>query len=398
MKKKLHIHSDNATWAGCENMPGIFLQDKDISETFDVNFSYRYSKEYVKGMNKWVFVLWTIAKLYPLHFPVSFLYKLRSYFRPVMVLKYPFMLWEVGALYKLFKRIKPDILHINNGGYFGATSCNSAAIAGRLAGIKKITYMLNSTTIDHWWERPITYFVKKSVTKFITASQDLKEKSIFLHRLSDERKRIGWLENWEVIPNTVLCRDISMSVVDVKEKLGCKGNILFLGCGVLERRKGFDVLIKAFENLPIGGPARTLVIAGKGSMGKQLRGMVEKSEASVCIYEEGKIDDYTLINACDVLVVPSIADEDFPNVILIATMLGKPIIVTDLAGLPETVIKIINGLIVKKNDVASLNVSLGFLLNCPLNRRTMASKSLNVFEERYKVEKIMKKYIELWSK
>ena len=180
IKKKLHIHSDNSTWAGCENMPGVFLQDKRLNDEFDITFSYRYSKEYEEGMGKWLHYL-DPDKLFPMHFSITYLYKLRPYFKPIMILKYLLFFDEVRRMGKLLKRIGPDVLHINNGGYPGATSCNAAAIAGRKVGVPKITYMINSTTCDRWWERWMTQKVKASVTKFVTASEHLKNASVFLN-------------------------------------------------------------------------------------------------------------------------------------------------------------------------------------------------------------------------
>jgi glycosyltransferase involved in cell wall biosynthesis len=246
MKKKLHIHSENQFWAGDQNMPGIFIQNEIIKKKYDVTFSYRYSKEFNEGMSKWVNIY--SVKRYPMHFFTSFLYKVREHFRPIMALKYFCMIDEIFSLYLLFKEIKPDILHINNGGYPATTSCNSAAIAGKIAGIKKITYMINSTTINNWWERPITFLVKKSVDEFVSASEKLLENSKFL---LDFNKKHSFI-NWDVIPNTLKYKT-PINKTYVREHYGIKDSETFiLNLGNLEERKGQIYLLKTFEREIIG--------------------------------------------------------------------------------------------------------------------------------------------------
>jgi len=44
------------------------------------------------------------------------------------------------------------------------------------------------------------------------------------------------------------------------------------------------------------------------------------------------------MNASDCITLPSIRDEDLPNVILEAMYLGKPIIASNLAGIPRKLI------------------------------------------------------------
>lgn len=385
MKKKLHIHSDNSKWAGCENMPGIFLQDQKLNSIFDITFSYRYSHEYEYGMTKWIKNLNTLdfnplfywkdinntlnpIETYPLHFSISYLYKIRPYFKPIMALRFLVMLNEVIKLFRLFKRIEPDILHINNGGYPGASSCNSAAIAGKLAGINKITYMINSTTIDHWYDRPMTWLVKKSVTKFICASKHLKNKSDFLRIETD------MINNFEVIPNTIkyqipVKREAVRRRFDIK-----KDQIFFLAVGVDEERKGFKLLEKAFD--------------------LQQR-YNKKSKLIIQTGQLKNIDDYSLINACDVLIVPSLYDEDFPNVILIAMMYGRPVIASNIAGIPE----IINGNNGDLFDAGDMD-ELIYWLNYSGNKsypNVKGREAKRTFDDNYSNEKIIDRYIELWN-
>ena len=438
-KTKLHIHSDNQTWAGCENMPGVFLRSEMLRKHFNISFSYRETKAYNKGLYKWVLrhaVFSIQSNVKTLNFWSTYLYKIRSYFKPIMALKYFFMIQEVWKLTKLFKRIKPDILHINNGGYFGATSCNSAVIAGKIAGIKAITYMINSTATNKWWEKPITFFIKRWVTKFIVASNVLKDNSKFLHKnniifedveiyeteVMETKEEITFnsfgsyndikqeLDNFEIIPNTI--EDLSTIERDrnkTRRAFGCTDKeILFLCCGVLERRKGFDIAIDALSKVKLSGIPRSLLIAGSGLLRDELERYANKMRSLIQFYdktddrhikERGLIDDYSLIHACDVLVVPSVSDEDFPNVILIAMMFGKPVIASDIGGISEMIEDKEggNGYVVRPGNPVILADRMYKLLKSPLLRESMSKRSFQLFSEKYLTKNVVSKYIDLWN-
>ena len=404
-KKKLHIHSDNSTWCGCENMPGVFLQDKKLNEIFDITFSYRYSKEYLEGMIKWVDIKKCILDysiiFYPMKLPISYLYRLQPYFKPAMIFKYLLFFDEIRRMYKLLKHIKPDVLHINNGGYPAASSCNAAAIAGKLVGVPKITYMINSTTRDRWWERWMTRLVKKSVTKFITASCNLRDVSWFLNSeyVDDEYWRKLALDNWSIISNTIREQYIRPAE-EVRKLLGVlDGECMFLCVGKFEERKGFRYAIDAFERISNNKP-RSLWIFGDGSDYKYLQKRAKQSTAFIAVLSNalghlpGLYTDFELINACDVLVVPSVADEDFPNVILIAMMYGKPIIASKLAGIPEMVADKI--MLAPPGDVSGLEKRMGYFLADSWRRKFLGSHSKTKFEKCYSNDVVIGRYIDLW--
>jgi len=454
MKKKLHIHSDNAEWAGCENMPGIFLANPDINREFDVSFSFRSTKEYLDGMAKWVpdlskddcelchsdvcsgvgkpkpltpYACLRIApvhraRLYPQDFPITKLYRIAAkspFLKPLMALKYLTIDQEILTLYRLFKELKPDILHINNGGYPAAMSCNSAAIAGGLAKISKITYMINSTVRNLWWEKPITTLVKKYVTRFITASWKLAANSDFLHvfpkhTTAEAKEKDYWsaVKNWIVIPNTVIRRPVAISKASVRKKFDIyPSTLMFLALGKLEYRKGFHELIRAWDDLPSREVPAHLIVAGQGEMRGELQDLADNMKRGLAtIYSGYSIDDYSLINACDAFVLPSLCDEDFPNVLLIAMMYGKPVIASAIGGIPELVcpdagfkVSLENGF--RKNLTAAIaklidqsNVKIPQGLGQELDGiKWIGHNALDCYNERYGTEKIIKRYIKLWS-
>ena len=406
-------------------MPGVFLQDFTINQSFDISFSYRYSEEYEWGMRKWVPSLSkdncelcdqtvcsgagkpkspdTVACLrvdrvkrpilYPLYLLISLLYKIKPYFPPIMALGYFTAIVDIVKMTKLFRRVKPDILHINNGGYPGAMSCNSAAIAGRLAGIPVITYFICSTTRNPWWFKPVTWIVRRSVITFISASKHLRNNSSFLRKRD---KETSWNSTWQTISNTMIPFEPQQKE-EVREKLGIpQDEVVFLCMGDLVERKGFYRAIDAFSQMDEIGTPRSLLIIGEGPEEWFLRERAKSKEKGIyrIITDIGLIHPYSIVNACDVLVVPSEEEEDWPNVILISMMYGKPVIVSNILGFHEMVEHGHNGHLANTTNDFSVWMETMLKEN---ERVSMGQRAQARFDQRYRLDKIIGKYMELWN-
>jgi len=380
-------------------MPGIFLQDPTINQSFDVSFSYRYSEEYEKGMRKWVDLdpfkykipgKYIQERIYPFHLPITFLYKIKKYFPPIMALGYFTAVVDIMKMLKFFRRVKPDILHLNNGGYPGALSCNLAAIVGRLAGIPKITYFICSTTHNPWWLKPMTWMVKRAVTTFISASKHLRDHSKFLWK---DKTNPGW----NIISNTIKSQVLA-SRESVRQELGIPDDeVVFLCMGDLVERKGFYRAIDSLAQVSDIGVPRSLLIVGEGSEEQLLRDRAKNKKKGVYRIISDlapSIHPYSIINVCDVLVVPSVGEEDWPNIMLIAMMYGKPIIASNILGFHEMVEHDYNGYLANTEQGFSSMMTL--LLDRDL-RVAIGQRAQARYEQKYRIDKIMGKYLELWN-
>ena len=157
MINKIHYHTDCSFFAGCENMLPLFLQSEIIANKFKVSFSYRYSKRYHEELRKNIEINENIYSLYFLNFTdfsllskkiPSFIRRVYFFFSRLLFI-YPILFYEVFIFILLFKKIKPDVLHINNGGYPGALSCRSASIAGKIMKIPKVIMVVNNMAEDY---------------------------------------------------------------------------------------------------------------------------------------------------------------------------------------------------------------------------------------------------------
>ena len=182
--KKIHYHSDCEFFAGCENMLAVFFNSDELKASYNLSFSFRSSPEYVSGYKLRVH---SEVPLYPFYFfDMSNVSKLPKWIPLIgrrilmklarMITHGPIMVYEIFALTRLFHKIKPDILHINNGGYPAALSSRAAAIAGRIAAVPKIVMVVNNMAVNYnrlsrCVDYPIDRVVVNSVDLFITGSK-----------------------------------------------------------------------------------------------------------------------------------------------------------------------------------------------------------------------------------
>ncbi|MEA3254476.1 MAG: glycosyltransferase family 4 protein [Candidatus Altiarchaeota archaeon] len=172
-----------------------------------------------------------------------------------------------------------------------------------------------------------------------------------------------------------------------------EGTVNITYIGTLDKIKGVDLLIKAFNNL--GGEHLRLLIVGDGSERKKLEGMAGDR---VCFL--GKLD-YELIpsiyDRSDVVVIPSRWPEPFSRVLLEATYHGKPVVATDVGGNPEGVLDGRNGFLVKP-EVGDMERRLRQLLDDPNLRKRMGGEAKKLFRERFDAKKVVRKIIEAYQR
>jgi len=163
--------------------------------------------------------------------------------------------------------------------------------------------------------------------------------------------------------NGIAPRGVTEPREETLQRLGVdKGRLLVGVVAVLERRKGHAVLIEAMRTLKREMRAGTLplvVIEGEGVEGEALKGLVRDGglEGDVLfVGSEGNV--FNFMNAVDVMVLPSIGQEDFPNVILEAMSLGKTVIASTIAGVPEQIDHMRDGILVEPGSATSLAAAI----------------------------------------
>ena len=134
------------------------------------------------------------------------------------------------------------------------------------------------------------------------------------------------------------------------EQAPARDGLVFLFAGAAIRRKGFDLLVEAFERVQAEEPlARLRVVGPRGDLGHLLDGRPGISAA-------GAVDQRSLaeeFRGADCLVLPS-RNDSYAMVVTEALASGLPVIVSEMVGAKDLVIEGENGWIVPVENVQAL--------------------------------------------
>ena len=409
MGKKIHFHSDCTFFAGCENMLAVLFNSERLHKEYQVSFSFAHSDLYVQGFEQ------RVKRKFPIYsfiFPAFTDYHKLSNVIPLLIrkiimacirliLNIPLIMYEVIVLYVLFRKIKPSILHINNGGYPAARSSLAAAIAGKIAGIPSILMVVNNMAADYkhysrWFDYPLDRLVVKSVDLFITGSKAAAVQLQSVLTLPVNKIRS--------LHNGIANRLGTENLFETRSRLGLSDfdGVVFGVVALLIPRKGHQVLLNAILEISkqVGNNPKCfkVLIEGDGPLREELISFVNANalnEYVKFIGEEKNIVDFMAM--LDILILPSVSDEDLPNVVLEAMALGKPVIASHLAGIPEQITEGITGFLTDPRNVKQLAHAITELSNNTQTRLKMGEAAFNKFSNFFTEEVAVENYLTLYQ-
>jgi len=406
-RRQIHFHSDCAFFAGCENMLVNFWTSPEIRRRFDVSFSYRASERYAAGLQSRARVDFPVSPLrcpdlndpsmLPAQLPMAVKRVVMFVLR--LTLTYPLLAYEVVVLALLFRRRRPDAVHINCGGYPAPLSGPAAAIAARLAGVRRVVMVVNNMAIGYarparWLDYPLDRLVARCVSGFVTGSSAAAAELRAVLRLSDSQCR--------ALPNGVALRPTSETPEQTRSRLGvsaCETTVFGI-VAVHRHNKGHQILLEAMANLRarVPSPPVTLLIEGDGPLRHELERYTESTGLTAsCRFIGDETNVMNFLAAVDVIVLPSLYGEDFPNVVLEAMGMGRPVIASRMCGTPEQVIDGITGRLVEPGDVAGLADAMARLAEEPSMRAGMGRAGRARFEECFTAAAAVKRYLPLYG-
>lgn len=399
---RVHIHTDSPFFSGAENMIANLLASDEMVREFGIVFSYRSSPEFERGLAERVR---TRAELRPLELldvpsrtdhlpaPARLVAKAAAYASGA---RYRYLRENTRRIEVVLRETKPDLLHVNSGGYPGAYSTIAAVLAARAAGVPRVVYVANNIAVPYTWrralDRPVDRRVAETVDAFVTGS-------VFA---ADALSRVLDLPPGRVrtIPNGISPRGIVEAPADLRRRIGAPdGRPVVAVVANLERRKGHEVLFRALGRLKQGGfaPLPWVAVEGVGPEEGRLRGSVAAlglARDVAFLGRERRVFD--LMNAADILALPSIAHEDFPNVVLEAMSVGKPVVASRIAGTPEQVVDGETGLLVPPGDDAALADALAVLAADAVARSDMGLAGKARFDACFRSDRALSAYAALY--
>ncbi len=169
---------------------------------------------------------------------------------------------------------------------------------------------------------------------------------------------------FDVIPNGYDEREVAQLVSDSKR--GISGRELAF-VGTLDENKDPITAIRGFQHVSSRVPDVVMNIVGQGPLENKALELIdqEKLQNSVRIYDAMEhLDLLRILSHCTLLIVSS-HREGMPTVVIEALAMGKPVVATQVGGLPEIITSGENGFLVPVGDSESLALSVERILTEP---------------------------------
>jgi glycosyltransferase involved in cell wall biosynthesis len=217
-----------------------------------------------------------------------------------------------------------------------------------------------------------------------------------------EKGLLDWnvpAEKMKVIPNPAppIALKATNNNADIRKELGiAQDATIILYFGRVEKEKGLFELFSAHQSLIANHRNIVTLLLGSGSCSSTLSAMVEQNQfQSSFILIGPQLDVFPYLSASDIVVLPSYS-EGLPNSLLEAMAYAKPIIATNVGGIPELITHQVNGLLIPSKDAAALDQAITFLLDHPDLAATYAHNN-QVKAKDFTPESIAKRYVECYQ-
>jgi glycosyltransferase involved in cell wall biosynthesis len=308
-------------------------------------------------------------------------------------------LYDMRALYDLVRIIRserPDVVH---------THTSKAGILGRLAAkIAKVPIIVHTahghvffghfgpvlSKIFLWIERLIAPLTDRVVALTAGESKDYTDLDLY------PREKLVKIHSGVDVDKF---KQVAVGAVEKKRSLGLEQKGPVVGfIGWLLPIKGPMHLLKAMENIWQDHEDANLVFIGKGDLDVDLRAEALKASANGRVNFLGwRSDIDEIMPVFDIFVLPSL-NEGMGRVLVEAMAAGKPIVASNVGGIPDLVQHGHNGLLVPPGDEKALAAAIRQLIDDPDKAKMMGQRGrqrCHQFSIDAMVEKIDQLYSEL---
>jgi glycosyltransferase involved in cell wall biosynthesis len=271
---------------------------------------------------------------------------------------------------KLIEEFEPDLIHSHYASSYG--------LVGALSGFHPFIISLWGGDVFSF---PKKSFIHRSMLKFSLSRADVILSTSYI--MEKETKKYTSRDIF-VTPFGIDVEKFSPRKVNNIFK---NGDIVIGTIKTLEKRYGIEYLIKAFGLLKKKFPEKSLklLIVGSGTKGKYLESLVNDLNLKNDTIFTGFInhnDVEKYHNMLDIFVAMSL-EESFGVAVLEASACGKPVVVSDVGGLPEVVENGKTGFIVERGNAEELAQALEILINDLEKRKNFGIKGREMVISKY---------------
>ncbi len=282
---------------------------------------------------------------------------------------------------RLLKFARPDIVHTH--GYFASVI---GRLAARKAGIPVILAHVHSTYWEYkkrhlMIERKLSRFThkiiccSKAVENFVKNTEKITDnKTIVIYNGVDEER---------------FCP--LKSPTSIRAEFGMSEEAAVVGTvSSLTPHKGHEYLIQAASLVLNTLPSAKFIIVGDGPLRKRLEDQAKNLDIHPAVIFTGTRKDIPeILSLMDVFVLPSHTREGLGIAIIEAMAAERPVVATEIGGIPEVVNDGETGLLVPPGDAEALSKAIIELLRNPKKTKEMGVKGRTRVKEKFTTKKML---------
>jgi glycosyltransferase involved in cell wall biosynthesis len=298
----------------------------------------------------------------------------------VLVIDEPDDAIAVGALAAHLAEVRPDVIH--NHMYRAETVGTRAAMALAEIGHRRpwVVSTVHSSRVRHDRDKQVLRDLTPHMDQLIAVSQMIEAKLVLEGRTSAPVRRIYNGVDLSRYDDTVPC-------CTLPEDYGLEPGSQIVGViARLEPEKGHPTLLEAWPAVLRAVPDAYLLIIGEGSRREALESLVRDLRIAHRVVFTGRRDDVPEVTAAlDVAVLPSYREAQGLS-ILEAMALSRPVVASNVGGIPEMIDDGVTGLLVPPHDAEALSAAIVRLLRDHPFADTIARAGHDLVHERFCVE------------
>lgn len=302
-------------------------------------------------------------------------------------------------LWQLYKKEKPDIVHLNSSkaGLLGA-------IVGRAARVPHIVFTIHGWAFHEpraWWWKLLTWLGGYMTVLAAHRSIPISQYDIDQSYLYGLKWKLAPVIYNGVRPHDLIAQsDARLQLVGNEIAKRHQHDIWLITTAELHPKKNIATAIEAVvlhnENPELKHQI-FYVVMGDGVLRNELESLILARHASDQIYLCGYVNDAKqYLQAGDIFLLPS-WQEGLPFALLEAGAAGLPTIASNVCGLPEVLSHEIHGLLFDPSDIDALVAALHTMSHRPLQRATYSTVFKEHINDNFSLEQTLKKTKQLYA-
>lgn len=323
-----------------------------------------------------------VALNYDVQFPALYNLPIKIHCFQRKIRRDPTIFFE---LYKLFKEIKPDIVH----SWSAMTSVYVAPIV-KLLGIKFINGMIGNV----WTKNTRT-------TKLLLYYKFSKPFSDIIIGNSKEG-----LKSYNAVGDNCYCIyngidlnrfDNLESKKDIFDRFNIKTNKVVGMVATFRKMKDYQTYLDAAEKVVFSNDDVTFLCVGDGPFFEHYKNRTDSKLREKIIFTGKQKDVESIINVFDIGVLSSFS-EGLSNAIIEIMLLGKTVIATNVGGTKEIITHGKTGRLFEVGDVDSLTQNILELLENKTITNDIGTNAKRYAENMFSLDIMVQKYLEIYFK